>query len=127
MVMCSTNYLVFWEGKVSEPFDVPLSQNGVQRVDIIVDSYLFKPDHIIVSVDKPVEITLISVTRLISHNFILNIPEAGLSIKKGVGAGKDVTFTFIPTKTGKYEFYCGKKGLFGSHRKKGMEGILEVK
>jgi heme/copper-type cytochrome/quinol oxidase subunit 2 len=78
-------------------------------------------------VNKPVEITLKSVTKIVPHNFTLIYPEASLNIDQDISPGEEVKVTFTPTKTGTFEFYCDKKGLFGSHQKKGMKGILEVK
>jgi plastocyanin len=57
----------------------------------------------------------------------LNYPEAGLNVDQDISHGQEVKVTFTPTKTGSFEFYCDKKFLFESHRKKGMKGILEVK
>ena len=101
--------------------------NDLQKVEIVVDSYSFTPDHFTVTAGKPVELTLRSVTSVIPHNFTINDPESGLNVDVEVPAGKDVTVTFTPLKTGKFRFYCNKKGMFGSHRKKGMEGTIEVK
>jgi len=103
------------------------SRDGVQRIDVIVDSYSFEPDHIVVTANKPVEIDLKSVTGLIPHNFTINYPDAGLNVDEDIPHGKDLKVTFTPTKPGSYEFYCDKKFLFDSHKDKGMKGVLEVK
>ncbi|MCZ6864336.1 MAG: cupredoxin domain-containing protein [Thermodesulfobacteriota bacterium] len=102
------------------------SSDKVQRVEIIVDSYSFKPDTITVEAGKPVEITLRSVASTISHDFTIDDPESGLSVVQEVRGGRDATFTFTPKKPGTYKFYCGKKNIFGSHEKKGMVGTLVV-
>lgn len=120
-------YSAFGANKESQPFEAKLSEDGVQRVSITVDSYSFEPDHIIVSVNKPVELILKSVTKIVSHNFTLKDSEAGLNVDEGISPGKEVKVTFTPTKTGSYQFYCDKKSIFANHRKKGMEGILEVR
>jgi plastocyanin len=119
--------LLLGADKESQPFEAKVSDDGVQRVDVKVDSYSFEPNHIIVAVGKPVEFTLKSVTKIVPHNFTLNDPEAGLNIDEDISAGKEVKVTFTPTKTGTYEFYCDKKSIFANHRKKGMEGTLEVR
>jgi plastocyanin len=95
-------------------------------VEVIVDSYSFDPDTIKVTAGKPVELTLRSVTSLVPHNFTIDDPASGLDVDVDIPSGEDVTVTFTPLKTGKFPFYCGKKGLFGSHLKKGMKGTLEV-
>lgn len=102
--------------------------DGVQRAEVIVDSYSYAPNHLIVQVGKPVELTLISITLITPHNFVMDAPEAGLKIEQEVKAGKRVTVRLLPTKPGTFPFYCDKKLLFfPSHRGKGMEGLLEVR
>ncbi|MBI2488061.1 MAG: cupredoxin domain-containing protein [Deltaproteobacteria bacterium] len=109
------------------PVQATVSEDGVQRIDVKVDSYSFEPNHIVVTVGKPVELILKSVTKVLPHNFTLNYPEAGLNVDQDISHGQEVKVTFTPTKTGSFDFYCDKKFLFESHRKKGMKGILEVK
>jgi plastocyanin domain-containing protein len=104
-----------------------LLKSGVQRIEIKVTSYSFDPEHIIVEVNKPVEFILKSHSKIVPHNIAMDYPEAGLEIDQDISPGKEVKITFTPKKLGTFEFYCNKKGLFGSHKKKGMKGILEVK
>ncbi|MEQ9619566.1 MAG: cupredoxin domain-containing protein [Deltaproteobacteria bacterium] len=99
---------------------------AAQKIEIVVDSYSFTPEHITATAGIPVEITLRSVTSLIPHNFTINDPDSGLDIDIDVPSGKDVTVTFTPSEKGKFQFYCNKKGIFGSHIKKGMKGYIEV-
>jgi heme/copper-type cytochrome/quinol oxidase subunit 2 len=119
--------LAFGANKESEPVVVQPSSDGVQRLNVTVDSYSFSPNHIIVAVDKPVELTLKSVTKIVPHNFTLKYPEAGLDVHQDISPGKEVKVNFTPTKAGTYQFYCDKKSVFANHRKKGMEGTLEVR
>lgn len=119
--------LAFGANKESEPVVAQPSSDVVQRLDVTVDSYSFSPNHIIVSVNKPVELTLKSVSKIVSHNFTLKDPEAGLNVDENISPGKEVKVSFTPTKAGTYQFYCNKKSVFANHRKKGMEGILEVR
>ena len=101
--------------------------DGVQRLTMIVDSYFYKPDHIVVRVGLPVELALISQTILTPHNFVVKEPNAGIDINKEIGAGETVKVRFTPSKAGVFTFFCDKKLLFfKSHRDKGMEGILRV-
>jgi plastocyanin len=102
------------------------SSEDVQKVEIIVDSYSFKPDTITVEAGKPVEITLRSVASMISHNFTIDDPESGLYVVQEVKGGRDATVTFTLEKPGTYKFYCSKKNIFGSHEKKGMVGTIVV-
>ena len=120
-------YLTFGADRESPPFEARLGEDGVQRVDVKVDSYYFEPHHIVVKVNKPVELRLRSVTSLIPHEFVMAHPEAGLKVHQDISAGEDVKVTFTPTKTGSFEFYRDKKPLlFKSHKSKGMKGTLEV-
>lgn len=111
------------------PLQVPVDQlDGIQRATIILDSYSYTPQHVIVQAGKPVELLLTSITTLTPHNFVLKHEGAGLSIERDVGAGRTVTVQFTPLKPGLYPFYCDKKLLFfPSHKEKGMEGVLEVR
>lgn len=127
LVLLISEFITVSTAEESKPVEARVSQDGIQRAEIVVDSYSFEPNHILVIVGKPVELDLRSVTSVIPHNFSIDHPEAGMDIDQNIPHGQDVKVTFIPTKTGSYEFYCNKRGLFGSHRKKGMEGTIEVK
>jgi heme/copper-type cytochrome/quinol oxidase subunit 2 len=111
------------------PLRVPVDQlDGIQRATIILDSYSYTPNHVIVQAGKPVELLLTSITTITPHNFLLKNEAAGLSIERDVRSGRTVTVQFTPMKPGIYTFYCDKKLLFfPSHREKGMEGTLEVR
>jgi heme/copper-type cytochrome/quinol oxidase subunit 2 len=100
---------------------------GVQRVTMTVDTHFYKPDHLVVRLGSPVEITLVSQTVLTPHNFVIKEPAAGIDVNKDVPAGESVKVRFTPSQAGVYPFYCDKKLLFfKSHRDKGMEGSLRV-
>lgn len=110
-------------GPPGGPWRVPVGADGVQRVSVILDSYSFRPYHVIVRAGKPVEVTLTSVTMLTPHNFIID----ALAVQEEVGAGKTVVLTFTPTQPGTFPIYCDKRlWPLPSHREKGMEGTLEV-
>jgi plastocyanin len=110
-------------GLPGSPWRAPIGSDGVQRVSVILDSYAFRPSHVIVQAGKPVELTLTSVTVLTPHNFIID----ALSIKEDVAAGKSVVVTFTPTQPGTFPIYCDKRlWPLPSHREKGMEGTFEV-
>jgi plastocyanin domain-containing protein len=103
-----------------------LVEDGIQRVQILGGSYFFKPKHVIVKTNIPVELTVRREAGLTPHNLVLKAPEAGIAIDEALDTDpKRITFT--PTAPGKYMFYCDKRLLFfQSHRDKGMEGMLEV-
>jgi plastocyanin len=115
-------------GESAEPMKLKASEDGVQRAEIVLDTYSFKPDYLIVTVGRPVELTLKSVTIIVPHNFVIKAPEMGVEIHQEVPAGKTVKIQFTPTQTGKVEISCDKKLLFfKSHKEKGMIATLEVR
>ena len=101
--------------------------DGIQRVEILGGGYFFDPNHVIVKVDVPVEITIKKEAGFAPHDFVLKAPEAGIDVQVQLDA-KPTVVKFTPTKVGTYPFYCSKKMIFSSsHRDKGMKGILEVR
>jgi plastocyanin domain-containing protein len=112
----------------AEPIVVEVAPDGVQRAQIIVDSYSFKPDHLIVMANIPVELTLKRVNRMVPHNFVIEEKDAGMEVHKEVPFGSSITVRFTPTQAGEYKFFCDKKLLFlKSHKDRGMVGTLEVR
>jgi len=112
----------------TQPTVVELAADGVQRAEVIADSYSYTPDYLIVKPNIPVELSLQSKTWLVPHTFVLKDAEAGLDIKQDIPAGKRVLITFTPTRPGTFTFYCDKRLLFfKSHEDRGMKGTLEVK
>ena len=110
------------------PVVIPVAADGVQRATVMLDSYSYSPNHLIVEAGKPVELTLTSVTTFTPHNFIIKDPAGSLSVEQDVSAGKTVTITFTPPQPGTFPIYCDKRlWPFPSHRDKGMEGKLEVR
>ena len=110
------------------PVVISVAADGVQRATVTLDSYSYSPNHLIVETGKPVELTLISVTTIIPHNFIIKDPAGNLSVEQDLSAGKTVIITFTPTQPGIFPIYCDKRlWPFPSHRDKGMEGKLEVR
>jgi len=108
------------------PFVVPADKDGLQRVEVVGGDYFFKPKHIVVKVNLPVELSVRKETIIVPHDIVINAPEAGITISESLSRDPKVFF-FVPTKVGKYPMYCSKKPPFlASHRDKGMEGILEV-
>lgn len=100
--------------------------DGVQRVRILGGDYFFKPNHIIVKVNVPVELLASKEAGIVPHNIVIKALEAGIVVEEDLDPeAKKITFT--ATAVGKYPFYCSNKLLFfASHRERGMEGVLEV-
>lgn len=108
------------------PVAATMGEDGVQRAEIVAGSYYFRPDHIIVKVNVPVELTLSKEGGITPHDFTIDAADAGIEIKKSLGS-EPVVVRFTPTKIGNYIFYCSKRFLFfASHRERGMEGTIEV-
>jgi len=109
-----------------EPYVAKADADGVQRIRIIGGRYFFKPGHVVVKANAPVELLASRESGITPHNFIIRAEEAGVAVEEDLGTDpKKIVFT--PTKPGKYAFYCGKKLPFvAGHREKGMEGVLEV-
>ncbi|OGP94767.1 MAG: quinol oxidase [Deltaproteobacteria bacterium RBG_16_54_18] len=107
---------------------VPVDKDGVQRVDMVGGGYFFKPNHIVVKVNVPVElkVTKESGFSLIPHDIAAKSPEAGIVFQESLSSTPKI-IKFTPTQVGKYPLYCSKKAPFSkSHREKGMEGVIEV-
>jgi plastocyanin len=105
---------------------VPVGKDGVQRVAIVGGSYFFKPNHIVVKVNIPVELTVSKESGLVPHDIVAKSPEAGIVFQESLSSTPKI-IKFTPTKVGEYPLYCSKKAPFSkSHREKGMEGVIEV-
>lgn len=107
------------------PFVAP-SREGVQQVELVGGDYYFTPNHIVVRVNLPVELTVKKAPGLVPHNIVMDQPAAGLSFTVDFGEQGE-TIRFTPRQAGIFPFYCDKKLLFfKGHRERGMEGVLEV-
>lgn len=109
-----------------EVYVAKVEPDGVQRVRIVGGGYFFKPYRIVVKVNVPVELLASREAGIVPHNLIIQAPQAGIAVEADL-ATEPKKIAFTPTVPGQYPIYCGKKLLFfGSHREKGMEGLLEV-
>jgi plastocyanin len=105
---------------------VKADKDGVQRVQVVAGSYFFKPGHIVVKANAPVEFVARKEPGMAPHNLVIKAPEAGLAVEEDLG-NEPRKIAFTATKPGKYEIYCSKKPPIGqSHRERGMVGVLEV-
>lgn len=109
-----------------ETFRAATDADGVQRVEIVGGGYFYKPNHIIVKVNVPVEFKVRKEGGVVPHDIVIDSPEAGIQVRESLSSEPKV-IRFTPTRVGTYPFYCSKKPpFFKSHREKGMEGVLEV-
>lgn len=107
-------------------YQAAVAADGVQRVKIEGGSYFFKPNRVVVRVNVPVELSVSTGGGLIPHTFVIQSPEAGITVDESLSSDARI-IRFTPTAAGKYPFYCKNKLLFfKSHREDGMEGVLEV-
>jgi plastocyanin len=111
------------EDKTQTPVQVKADKDGVQRVRVVAGSYFFKPSHIVVKVNTPVELVASREGGMIPHDLVID----GHDVKQDL-ATEPRKIAFTPKKAGKYAIYCSKKPPLGgaSHRERGMEGVLEV-
>jgi plastocyanin domain-containing protein len=110
----------------TEIYRASADRDGVQRIQILGGNYFFRPDHLIVRANVPVELTVSKETGITPHNLVIQAPVAGIDVRADLNVAPK-TIVFTPRLPGRYPFYCDKKLLFfPSHRAKGMEGVLEV-
>ena len=109
-----------------EVYVAKVDPDGVQRVRLEGGGYFFKPNHIVVKVNVPVELLASREGGIVPHNLVIKAPEAGIAVEEDLATDiKKIAFT--ATAVGKSPLYCSNKLLFfASHRERGMEGILEV-
>jgi len=111
----------------TDEYMAKIDGDGIQRGQISAREYSFTPDHIIIKVNVPTELSIRKEASIVPHNITLNAPDAGINFSESLGPDP-VIIRFTPVKTGKFTFFCNKKLPFSkSHREKGMEGLLEVR
>lgn len=109
-----------------EPFRATVDPDGVQRVEVTGGSYYFKPSHIMLKVNVPVELKVRKEPGVVPHDIVMKEAEAGMEFSESLGTEPKV-IRFTPKKTGVYPFFCSKNPPFmKSHRSKGMEGKMEI-
>ena len=102
------------------------AHEAVQRVEIVGGSYFFRPSHVAVRRGVPVELSVRVEPSIVPHSFVLEAPQAGISIDAELSQEPSI-FRFVPQAAGRFPFYCDHRLLlFKSHRERGMEGVLEV-
>lgn len=114
------------QSPAEETYQASVAADGTQHVSITGGNYFFRPKHVIVRINVPVEFGVILEKGIVPHTLVIQAPEAGIAVDEKLGTEvKKIRFT--PTAVGKYSFYCKNKLLFlKSHKEKGMEGMLEV-
>ena len=107
-------------------FPPVMPAQAVLRIEL--GDYRFRPNEIRVSPGETVELELVNTDAITPHDFVLEIPEAGIDLRVDVPPGETAKAVFTaPSTPGTWPFYCSKRFLFfKSHRARGMEGRLIV-
>jgi plastocyanin len=100
---------------------------GETVVDLRAESYFFTPARLTVPADKPFVLRIRNEATVIPHSFVLENSGGAAIVRHSLKKGGETVIRFSPLPAGVYTFYCDKSFLGMSHRKKGMEGKLEVK
>ncbi len=129
---CTVLVLVFlWVPSLVEPSSPVIlipGQDGVQRIKIVLGSYFYSPNEIIIQANEPVIIELENESFWTPHNFVIGDPKMNMHHEINVSPGDTVNLQLLLVSPGRYTFYCNNQLLFfPSHRKEGMEGVLEVR
>ena len=123
----ATAAAVVEEEKVVERAAV--GEDGIQRVTIVAKrgGYFFSPNHIILKKGVKTELTFVQKGWAFRHHIVMDSPEASMKFRKFMTqTPRPVVFT--PTEVGTYPIWCDAKifWLFGPHRERGMEAVIEV-
>lgn len=104
-------------------------EDGVQRASLVAKrgGYFFTPDRIILKQGVKTELTFFQKGWAFRHHIVMDSPGAGMKFLKYM-TGEPRVIVFTPTRTGEFPVWCDAKifWLFGSHRERGMEAIIEV-
>ena len=61
---------------------VKADPDGVQRVTVLAGNYFFKPSHIIVKADTPVEILASREAGMVPHDLVIQAPDGGTLVQQ---------------------------------------------
>lgn len=113
-------------GAQEPPYEVPIDDDGVQRVAIVGGSYFFEPARIVAKAGRPLELSVRMERGVVPHRFVLEgvggVPVADVELAE---TPKTVR---VELPAGTYDFHCPNQLLFfKSHRARGMAGVLELR
>ncbi len=110
----------------NKSYHAEINQDGVQVIKITAGNYFFKPKHIVVKLNIPVELQINKESGLVPHDITMDESTAGMKFSETLNTEVN-TILFTPTRAGRFSFYCdGQLLFFQSHRDKGMEGTILV-
>ena len=77
-----------------EVYVAKVDPDGVQRVRIEGGGYFFKPNHIVVKANVPVELLASREAGITPHNLVIKAPEAGIAVEEDLATDiKKIAFT----------------------------------
>jgi hypothetical protein len=98
-----------------------LGDDGVQRVDVIGGSYFYKPNHIVVKVNIPVELKVSKESGFIPHDIVAKSPEAGMEFQENLSS----TPNLLRPRSGHIPSIAAKRRLLPRViAKRGWKGLL---
>jgi plastocyanin len=122
--------LILWDGTYLALSQETFPRNQVlrsQEIVIDMESYVFAPSEVTISVDTPFTLILRNQSFLVPHNFLMENPHGVRVLEADISSGESQTHTLTLSEPGIYPFYCDKQLLFfPTHREEGMEGRLIV-
>jgi hypothetical protein len=71
--------------------------DGVQRIRLVAGSYFFKPNHIVVKVNVPVELTASRESGITPHDLVIRADDAGLAVKEDLGPSRKKSLSRPPS------------------------------
>ncbi len=77
---------------------------GVQRVDMDLGDYKFRPKTVSIAAGTAAELILTNRDSITPHSFIVEAPDAGMEVNLEVPAGESATIVLRPTRPGIYTF-----------------------
>jgi hypothetical protein len=77
-----------------------IAADGIQHVRLSGGSYFFRPNHVIVRANVPVELAVSVESGVIPHSFVIHAPEAGIVVDESLSTDPK-TIRFTPTAVGK--------------------------
>lgn len=95
-----------------------ISDDGIQKVEVMAGKNYFNPDYIFLKVDIPVELKVRKEEGTATHSLVISQPQAGFDLRESLSEDPKI-ISFTPIKTGKFLFFCDQKAS-------GMIGFFEV-
>ena len=113
---CTVLVLVFlWVPSLVEPSSPVIliaGQDGVQRIKVVLGSYFYSPNEIIIQANKPVIIELENESFWTPHNFVIGDPKMNMHHEINVSPGDTVNLQLLLVSPGRYTFTATTNSYF---------------